>query len=410
MYLSTALKQTDRIMNKQTVRDIDVSGKKVLVRVDFNVPLDGKTGEISDDSRIHAILPTLDYLFERGAKIILCSHLGRPNGKVTESLRMGVIANRLSELLKMPVKTVKDCVGSETKKAAAKLNSAEVLLLENLRFYPEEEENDPEFARALANLADIYVNDAFGTAHREHASIVGVTNYLPSVAGLLIEKEIQHLSGIIEKPAYPFGGLFGGAKVSDKVDMLENIMANVDYLFIGGGMAATFLKAKSYQTGLSLIEEDSLGTAAMLMERARNNGSKLFLPLDVVVAAEPNEKALGETVDIENIPPDKMIVDIGLRTIEYFSKGLRGCKTIFWNGPMGIHEISRFATGTRAMAELLAETNAVTIIGGGSSAEVMTSMGLANKITFISTGGGASLSFLGGRKLPGVEALLDESD
>ncbi|MFC1921566.1 phosphoglycerate kinase [Chloroflexota bacterium] len=397
-------------MQKLTIRDIDVSGKRVLVRVDFNVPLGRKKGGISDDSRIRAVLPTIYNLIERGASVILCSHMGRPDGKVVESLRMGVVGACLSELLKKPVKIVEDCIGSEAKQAAESLQAGEVLLLENLRFYPEEEKNDSEFARSLASLADIYVNDAFGTAHRKHASVVGVTKYLPSVAGLLIEKELLHLGGVMEKPAHPFGGLFGGAKVSDKVEMLENIMGNIDYLFIGGSMAATFLKAKGYETGLSLIEEDSLGTATNLMENAESNGAILYLPLDVVVTAEADDKAIGETVDIENIPPDKKIVDIGLRTIEYFSKKLRGCKTVFWNGPMGISEIPQFALATRAMAELLAETNAVTIIGGGSSAEVMNSMGLANKITFISTGGGATLSYLGGQKLPGVEALMDKSD
>ncbi|MFC1901224.1 phosphoglycerate kinase [Chloroflexota bacterium] len=317
---------------------------------------------------------------------------------------------RWRRLLKKPVKAVKDCIGSGATKATGNMGNGEVLLLENLRFYPEEEENDAGFAKALASLADVYVNNAFGTAHRAHASVVGVTKYLPSVAGLLIEKEIKHLSGLMENPAHPFGGLFGGAKVSDKLEMLENIMGNMDYLMIGGSMAATFLKAKGYETGLSSIEEDSLETASRLMANAENNGARLLLPLDVVVVSEINDKSAGETVDIENIPPDKIIVDMGLQTIEYFSKKLRGCKTIFWNGPMGISEIPQFAIATRAMAELLAETNAVTIVGGGSSAEVMTSMGLANKITFISTGGGASLSFLGGQKLPGVEALLDKED
>ncbi len=397
-------------MNKLTVRDIDVTGKKVLVRVDFNVPLDIKTGKINDDSRIRAVLPTIYYLLDNNAKIILCSHLGRPKGKVDENMRLGVVAERLSELLKKPVQAVRDCIGSQAKSATENMDNGEVLLLENLRFYPEEEANDAGFAKALASLADIYVDDAFGTAHREHASVVGVTKYLPAVAGLLIEKEIQHLSGLIESPGRPFGGLFGGSKVSDKVEMLENIMGNMDYLMIGGSMAATFLRAKGYETGRSYIEEDSLDTASHLMEIAEKNEAKLYLPLDVVVVSEINEKAEGETVDVEHITPDKIIVDMGLRTIEFFSKKLRGCKTIFWNGPMGISEIPQFAIATRAMAELLAETNAVTIVGGGSSAEVMTSMGLANKMTFISTGGGASLSFLGGQKLPGVEALLDSGD
>jgi len=396
-------------MDKLTIRDIDVKGKKALVRVDFNVNFDEKTGEISDDSRIRAALPTIQYLVEQGAGVILCSHLGRPDGKVVESMRLGVVARRLSQLLGKPVNTAGDCIGSEAEKAAESLENGDVLMLENLRFHAEEEENGPDFARALAGLADIYVNDAFGTAHRKHASIVGVTGYLPSVAGLLMEKEFEHLGGIMEKPAHPFGGLFGGAKVSDKVEMLENIMGNMDFLFIGGGMAATFLRVKSFETGLSLIEEDRLETAAGLMEKASKEGVRLLLPVDVVVAAEIDDKAAGEVVAVENVPPDKRIVDIGPLTIEGFSKELRGCKTVFWNGTMGVNEIPQFAGGTRAMAELLGGLDAVTVIGGGSTAEVVTNLGLADKITFISTGGGASLSFLGGKKLPGVEALLDKS-
>ncbi len=395
-------------MDKLTLRDIDVGGRRVLVRVDFNVPLDEKTGIITDDSRIKAALPTVKYLADRGAKVILCSHLGRPDGKVVESLRLAVVARRLSQLLGKQVGATRDCIGPEAEKAAESLKSGDVLLLENLRFHTAEEENRPDFARALASLADLYVDDAFGTAHRKHASIVGVTEYLPSVAGLLMEKELEHLGGIMENPVHPFGGLVGGAKVSDKVEMLENIMGKVDFLLIGGGMAATFLKARSLEVGLSLVEEDRLDTAARLMDEAAKGGVRLLLPVDVVIAAEISTEAKGEVVSIENIPSNQRIVDIGKRTIENFSKELRSCKTVFWNGPMGVNEISQFAEGTQAMAKLLASLEATTIIGGGSTAEVVTNMGLADKMTFVSTGGGASLSFLSGQKLPGVEALLDK--
>jgi len=395
-------------MNKLTIRDIDVAGKRVLVRVDFNVPLDEKTGTITDDSRIRAAIPTISYLIDQDARIILCSHLGRPDGKVVESLRLGVVAGHLSRLLGKRVEASGDCVGPGVEKAVKNLMNSGVLLLENLRFHSAEEENEPGFAKALANLADIYVDDAFGTAHRNHASIVGVTEYLPSVAGLLMEKELEYLGGILESPEHPFGGLVGGAKVTDKVEMLENIMSKVDFILVGGGMAATFLKAKDYEVGLSLIEEERLDTAAGLMGKAEKEGVRLVLPVDVVVADEINAGAKSETVSVENIGPGRRIVDIGERTIEMFSEELRSARTVFWNGPMGINEIPQFATGTRTMAELLSGLDAVTIIGGGSTADVVTNMGLADKMTFISTGGGASLRFLGGKKLPGVEALLDK--
>ncbi len=395
-------------MDKMTVRDIDVSGKRVLVRVDFNVPLDEKTGAITDDSRIRATLPTIKYLIERGARVILASHLGRPDGKVVDNLRLTVVAQRLSQILGKQVGITKNCIGAETEKTVASLRSGDVVLLENLRFDPAEERDSSNFARALAKLADIYVNDAFGASHRSHASIVGVTEYLPSVAGLLLEKELETLGSILKDPAHPFGGLVGGAKVSDKVGMLENIMGKVDTLLIGGGMAATFLKAKSCEVGLSLIEADRLDTAASLMEKAARNGVRLLLPVDVVVVDKINAEAKGKTVSIENIAPRQRIVDIGSQTIKNFYEELRKCKTVFWNGPMGIYEIPQFAEGTQAMAKFLANIEATTIIGGGSTAEIVTNMGLTDKMSFVSTGGGASLSFLGGKKLPGVEALLDK--
>jgi len=315
-------------MNKMTVRDIEVADKRALVRVDFNVPLDERTGAITDDSRIRATLPTIKYLIDRGARVILCSHLSRPEGKVVDKLRLTVIAQRLSQILGKQVGVTKNCIGSETEKSVKNLKSGDVLLLENLRFHSAEELDSPVFARALARLADIYVNDAFGTSHRTHASIVRVTEYLPSVAGLLLEKELETLGNVLENPAHPFGGLVGGAKVSDKVGMLENIMNKVDFLLIGGSMAATFLKAKSVDTGLSLIESDRVGTATALIEKAATNGVRFLLPLDVIVADEVSPEAEGKVVPIESIPPSQMIVDIGPQTIKSFYKELRRCKTI----------------------------------------------------------------------------------
>jgi len=395
-------------MNKMTVRDIEVAGKRVLVRVDFNVPLDEETGVITDDSRIRATLPTIKYLIEQRAKVILASHLGRPGGKVVDNLRLTVVAQRLSQILGQQVGVTRDCIGSEAERSVESLRNGDVLLLENLRFHSAEEMDSPLFARALARLADIYVNDAFGTSHRSHASIVRITEYLPSVAGLLLEKELKTLGSILENPAHPFGGLLGGAKVSDKVGMLENIMHKVDYLLIGGGMAATFLKAKSYEVGLSLIEVDRIDTAARLMEKAARNGVRLLLPVDVVVADGLDAEAKVKVVSIENISPRLRIVDMGPQTMKSFYEELRRCKTVFWNGPMGIYEIPQFAGGTRAMAKLLAGLKAATVVGGGSTAEVVIEMKLADKMTFVSTGGGATLRFLSGEPLPGVEALLNK--
>ena len=395
-------------MDKMTVRDLEVGDKRVLVRVDFNVPLNEKTGAITDDSRIQAALPTIKYLIEQGAKVILTSHLGRPEGEVVDKLRLTVAAQRLSQLLGQQVGVTKDCIGAEAEKSVKSLRSGDVLLLENLRFHSAEEMDSPLFARALARLADIYVNDAFGTSHRSHASIVRIAEYLPAVAGLLLEKELNNLGSILENPVHPFATILGGAKVSDKVSMLENIMAKVDRLLIGGGMAATFLKSKSYEIGKSLIETDKLDTAAELIEKATRNGITLLLPVDVVVADEISDKAKVKVVSIANVPPDWSIVDIGPQTTKSFYKELRRCKTIFWNGPMGIYEIPRFAQGTQAIAKLLASLNATTITGGGSTAEVVIEMGLADKMSFVSTGGGASLRFLGGGTLPGVEVLLDK--
>jgi len=394
-------------MDKLTVRDINVGGKRVLVRVDFNVPLDEKAATITDDSRIRAALPTIDYLIEQGAIVILGSHLGRPDGQVVEDMRLALVACRLSQLTGKQVTATKDCVGPEVEKAVNNMKCGDILLLENLRFHIEEESNDDGFAQSLADLADIYVNDAFGTAHRKHASIVGITGYIPSVAGFLLEKELEYLGGITTNPLHPFCGLVGGAKVSDKVGLLENIMDRMDCLLIGGGMAATFLKARSYDIGLSLIEEDRVETAAGLMKEASENGVKLLLPVDVMVASEISAGAETETVPIEKIKSNQRIVDIGQQTIEKFSAELKKCKTVFWNGTMGVHEIPQFARGTLAIADLLASLKATTVIGGGSTSEAVTNMGFAEKMTFVSTGGGASLRLLGGQELPGVEALLN---
>lgn len=395
-------------MEKASIRDINVTGKKTFVRVDFNVPLDEKTGAIMDDSRIQAALPTIKFLIDKGAKVILASHLGRPDGKVVESMRMVPVARKLSELLGKPVATTSDCIGIEAEKASAALKDGEVLLLENLRFHAEEEKNTPEFATALAKLADLYVDDAFGTAHRKHASIVGITKHLPSVAGLLMERELAMLGGILTNPQKPFGALLGGAKISDKVGLLQNIMSKVDRVMIGGGMAATFLKTKGLGVGQSLLETDRIETANQIIQEATKRQIRLALPVDVVVANNTTSDAISEVVYVEKIPADMKIVDIGPVSISLFQKELSECKTVFWNGPMGIYEIPQFAKGTRAMAETLALLKASTIIGGGSTADIVGELGLDKKMTFVSTGGGASLSLLSGEKLPGVEALMDK--
>ena len=395
-------------MNKKTVRDIEVGGKRVLVRVDFNVPLDEATGKITDDTRIRAVLPTIKYLVDQGAKVILCSHLGRPEWQVVEKLRLAGVAQRLEQLLGLPIRVTRDCIGSEVGKTVEEMKNSEVLLLENVRFHPEEEKNDASFAKALASLAEIYVNDAFSASHRAHASVVGVTRYLPAVAGFLMEKELKFLDDILTEPAHPFAELVGGAKVSDKMSLLKNTMGKVDAILIGGGMAAPFLKAKSYEVGLSLVEPEMLDVVTELTGEAAKKGMHLLLPVDVVVAGEVSAEAKGNTVAVENISPDSRIVDIGPQTIRNFAEELKKCKTIFWNGPMGICEIPQFADGTSSMAKLLADIDASIVIGGGSTTEVVTKMGLVDKMTFVSTGGGASLKFLGGEVLPGVEVLQDK--
>ena len=396
-------------MNKMTVRDIEVAGKRVLVRVDFNVPVDARTGAITDDSRIKAALPTIRYLIERNARIILISHLGSPKGKFVNELRLTPVAQRLSQILGQQVGVAVDCIGSEVEKSVETLQAGDVLLLENLRFHSDEETGSADFARALARLGDIFVNDAFGTSHRAHASITGIVRYLPAVAGLLLEKEIDTLGGLLKNPDHPFVSLFGGAKVSDKVSMLKNIMSKVDCLLIGGGMAATFLKAKSYEVGTSLVEVESLGIAIELIKQTEKSGVKLMLPVDVMVADEIDSSAVGKVVPVDAVPRDKKIVDIGPKTVAAFRKELEKSRTVFWNGPMGVEEIPQFARGTQTLARLLPGLKAKTIVGGGSTAEVIDALGLSDKVTFVSTGGGASLKFLGGEELPGVVALLDKA-
>lgn len=395
-------------MEKQTIRDTKVEGKRVLVRVDFNVPLNSETGAITDGSRIKYTVPTIKYLVDHQAKVILCSHLGRPNGKVVDKLRMKPVAERLSHLISLPVSTVRDCIGVEVKKAVDSLKDGEILLLENLRFHPEEEANDLVFARALADLAEIYVDDAFGTAHRTHASTVGVARYLPAFSGFLMEKELETLGKVLSSPEHPFAALLGGAKVSDKIGLIQNILNKIELLLIGGGMAANFLKAKGYEVGFSKVETDKLELAQKLIEHIEQNGVSLLLPVDVIVTDNIGRQGKGSVATITEIPSDKYIVDIGHETVKLFSQHLKKSRTIFWNGPMGIYEIPQFADGTRAMVNLLANLPSTTIVGGGSTAEIVEEMNLTDKMTLVSTGGGASLEFLEGKTLPGVAVLKDK--
>ncbi len=397
-------------MNKKTIRDIDVAGKRVLVRVDFNVPLDAEQ-HITDDTRIVAALPTIRYLLDHGAAVILMSHLGRPDGKVVEKLRLAPAAQRLSELLGQPVEIAKDCIGPEVETQAKALRPGQVLLLENLRFHKEEEKNDPDFARQLASLGEIYVNDAFGTAHRAHASTEGVTHYLPGVAGFLMEKEINFLGSALQEPRRPFAAIVGGAKVSDKIAVLERLIGMVDILLIGGGMANTFLKAEGYEIGDSLFEEGKLDVARDLIMKARQRGLKFLLPSDVVVADRFAADATHKVVTIDQVQPGWRIMDIGPAAIATFRSALAQVQTIVWNGTLGVAEMPAFAKGTDAIIEILVErtaAGATTIIGGGDSAAAVDLAGAADKMTHVSTGGGASLEFLEGRVLPGVAALQDK--
>jgi phosphoglycerate kinase len=390
-------------MNKKTIRDVDVKDKRVLVRVDFNVPL--AEGRVADDTRIRAALPTIQYLLDRDATVLLCSHLGRPKGKTVDDLKMDPVARRLSELLGRQVTKLDDCVGPEVQAAVEAASPGDVILLENTRFHAEEKENAPAFAAQLAALADLYVNDAFGSAHRAHASTEGVAHHLPAVAGFLMERELEFLGGALTSPQRPFVAILGGAKISDKIGVIENLLGQVDALLIGGGMANTFLKADGYDVAESLVEDGSLDTARTLMERA---GDKLVLPVDVTVADRFDAEAFSQVVSVGQVPPKWRILDIGPRTLELFQERLVGARTVVWNGPMGVFEFPKFAQGTEALARMLAALpDATTIIGGGDSAAAVQQAGLADKMSHISTGGGASLEFLEGKPLPGVTALQD---
>lgn len=393
---------------KKTVKDVDVRSRRVLVRVDYNVPLDAN-GNVSDDKRITASLPTINYLLEQGARIILCSHLGRPKGEVKKEFSLAPVAKRLKELLpNVNIYFASDCIGEEAQQKAAALKDGEILLLENLRFHKEEEKNDPEFAKKLASLAEIYVSDAFGTVHRAHASTAGVAAYLPAVAGFLIGKELSIMGGALENPERPFVAILGGAKVADKIGVITNLLNKCDTLLIGGGMAYTFFKAMGYEIGDSLLDAESIDLAKQLMETAKEKGVKLLLPVDTVVAKAFAADAEHMTVAANAIPAGWQGLDIGEKTRELFASEIKNAKTVIWNGPMGVFEFPEFAKGTEAVAKACAECGGTTIIGGGDSASAVKKLGYADKMTHISTGGGASLEFLEGKVLPGVAALNDK--
>lgn len=395
-------------MNKKTVKDIDVNGKKVLVRCDFNVPIDSETGKITDNRRIRAALPTIQYLLDHNAKVILCSHLGRPKGEFNLKYSLKPVAEELSKLLNKDVKLAKDVIGESAKELTSNMKEGDIVLLENVRFHKEEEQNDPEYSKALASMAEIYVNDAFGTAHRAHSSTTGVADYLPAVSGFLIEKELEFLGGALENPKHPFVAILGGAKVSDKIGVIENLLDKLDTLIIGGGMAYTFYKAQGHHIGTSICEEDKLDLAKSILEKAQEKGVKLLLPVDNHVSSEYSNNGEEKMVDSTEIPDGFMGLDIGPKTIEKFEEAVKDAKTVVWNGPLGVCEFDKFATGTKAVATMLSKLDAITIIGGGDSAAAIEKLGLADKMTHISTGGGASLEFLEGKTLPGIACLQDK--
>ena len=395
-------------LNKKSVEDIDVAGKRVLVRCDFNVPFDGE-GNISDPKRIDEALKTIRYLLDHHAKVILCSHLGRPKGEFNPKYSLAPVAEYLSKVLGQPVQMAKDVIGDSAKAICASLKEGEAALLENVRFHKEEEKNDPEFSKALASLAEIYVNDAFGTAHRAHASTAGVAAYLPAVCGYLIQKEITVMGNALANPKRPFIAILGGAKVSDKIGVINNLLDKVDTLIIGGGMAYTFMKALGYSIGTSICEDDKLDLAQEMMAKAKDKNVKFLIPLDNVVADKYDENANHQIADSDQIPDGWMGLDIGPKTQELFTSALKGAGTVVWNGPMGVSEWKNFAAGTVAVAKAVAESGAVSIIGGGDSAAAVEQLGFADKMTHISTGGGASLEFLEGLELPGIACLNDKN-
>ena len=394
-------------MNKKTVKDIDVKGKKVFVRCDFNVPLD-ENGNITDNRRIVSALETIKYLMENNARIILCSHLGRPKGEFKKEFSLKPVADELTKLLGKEVKLADDVIGENVEQLINQMKDGDVILLENVRFYAEEEKNDPEFAKKLASLAEIYVNDAFGTTHRAHASTAGIAAYLPAVSGFLIEKEINFMGNALENPKRPFVAILGGAKVSDKIGVIDALLEKVDTLIIGGGMAYTFFKAQGYGVGNSLCENDKLELAKNLMEKAKQKGVKLLLPIDTVIGKEFKKDTESKVVSWTEIPDGWEGFDIGPETIKLFAKEVKKAKTVVWNGPLGLFEFDQFAVGTNEIAKVMAESDAVTIIGGGDSAAAVEKAGLSNKMSHVSTGGGASLQFLEGKSLPGIECLQDK--
>ena len=395
-------------MSKKTIRDIDLKGKKVFVRCDFNVPLD-ENKNITDNRRIVGALPTINYLLENDCKIILSSHLGRPKGEFNMDYSLAPVAKELSKLLGKEVKLAKDVVGESAKELTSNIQNGEIVLLENVRFDPREEKNDVELSKEFASMAEVFVNDAFGTAHRAHSSTAGIAEFLPSVSGFLIEKELKFLGGALDNPQRPFVAILGGAKVSDKIGVIDSLLEKVDTLIIGGGMAYTFLKAKGHEVGNSICELDKLDLARELMEKARNKNVDLLLPIDNVIADEASNEANVKVLNSNDIEEGWMGLDIGPKTIEDFQNVLKNAKTIVWNGPVGLSEFEKFANGTREIAKTLAELDdAITVIGGGDSAAAIEKLGLADKMTHISTGGGASLEFLEGKKLPGIECLMDK--
>ncbi len=394
-------------MNKKAVRDIDVDGKRVLVRVDFNVPIDKATGAILDDTRIRAALPTINYLREHHAKTILVSHLGRPDGKVVESMRLAPVAARLGELLGAGVTAATDVVGASAQAAVEALQPGGVVMLENVRFEPGEEQNDPAFAKKLASFADVYVNDAFGTAHRAHASTAGVAADLPAVAGLLMEKEIDYLGRVVTNPSRPVAAIIGGAKISSKIAVLQHLLSKVQVLLIGGGMASTFLKAQGIGVGASLVEDEQLATAREVIAEAERRSVTLGLPADAVIADKFAADAHSRMVNVADVPEGWMILDIGPKTVAAYEAKLRDVKTVVWNGPMGVAEWPSFAEGSHQLARFLADLDAIVVIGGGETVAMVTELGIADRYAHVSTGGGASLEFLEGKTLPGVAALRD---